>query len=244
MTVTGSSLVELRSKIPGNLFLYNYYKIEMFFSFLNNSKILKTMASLSQQQTIPELLDELIPVLTNRVKAYHTLFSLPLIAEQWEETLHRSFKDIGKNTSWKPDRSHAIGEDMRLEGIENSRISCKSGQFINDRSLAKTCVKFNGSRSTSFPSLAGKLTHFCESHDDYYFLLAKERKFNKKYKLLVFESPICRVDQLTWTESSSKKAWNGIGNFKACIGKSMSAQLWTTLPLDMIPYQFEIDCSE
>ena len=216
----------------------------MFFSFLNKNKILKTMASLSQQQTIPELLEELVPVLTSRVKAYHTLFSLPLIAEQWEETLHRSFKDIGKNTSWKPDRSHAIGEDMRLEDIENSRISCKSGQFVNDRSLGKTCVKFNGSRSTSFPTLEEKLAHFCVSHDDYYFLLAKERKFNKKYKLLVFESPICRVNKLTWTESASGKAWNGEGDFKACIGKSMSAQLWTTLPLDMIPYQFEIDCSE
>ena len=216
----------------------------MFFSNFYRIKILKTMASMSQQQTIPELLEELVPVLANRVKAYHTLFSLPLIAEQWEETLHRSFKDIGKNTSWKPDRSHAIGEDMRLDGIENSRISCKSGQFVNDRSLGKTCVKFNGSRSTSFPTLEEKLAHFCESHDDYYFLLAKDKKFNKKYKLLVFESPICRVDKLTWTESTSKKSWNGEGEFKACIGKSMSAQLWTTLPLDMIPYKFDIDCSE
>ena len=216
----------------------------MFFSFLNKNKILKTMATMSQQTyTVPELLEDLVPVLTNRVKAYHTLFSLPLIAEQWEETLHRSFNDLGINTSWTPNRSHAVGEDMRLQDIENSRISCKSGQFINDRSLGR-CVKFNGSRSTSFPTLEEKLAHFCESHDDYYFLLAKERNFNKKYKLLVFESPICRVDQLTWTESASGKSWNGQGNFKACIGKSMSAQLWTTLPLEMIPYKFDIDCSE
>ena len=204
------------------------------------------MSSLSAAaaETLPEFLAALLPAITSRVKAYHTLFSLPLIAEQWEETLHRSFKDIGQNTTWKPDRSHAVGEDMRLEGIENSRISCKSGQFVNDRSLGKTCVKFNGSRSTSYPTLEEKLAHFCESHDDYYFLLAKDKNFNKKYKLLVFESPICRVNQLTWTESSSGKSWNGMGNFKACIGKSMSAQLWTTLPLDMIPYQFDIDCSD
>ena len=45
-----------------------------------------------------ELLDELVPFITNRTKAFHTMFSLPLIAEQWEETLHRAFKDIGKNT--------------------------------------------------------------------------------------------------------------------------------------------------
>ena len=201
-------------------------------------------AAVTTTKTLPEFLEALLPAITSRVKAYHKLFSLPLIAEQWEETLHRSFNDIGQNTSWKPDRSHAIGEDMRLDGINNSRISCKSGQFVNDRSLGKTCVKFNGSRSTSFPTLEEKLAHFCESHDDYYFLLAKDKKFNKKYKLLVFESPICRVNKLTWTESASKKSWNGEGEFKACIGKSMSAQLWTTLPLDMIPYQFEIDCSE
>ena len=200
------------------------------------------MSSLSS--TLPEFLVALLPAITSRVKAYHTLFSIPLIAEQWEETLHRAFKDIGQNTTWKPDRSHAVGEDMRLVGIENSRILCKSGQFVNDRSLGKTCVKFNGSRSTSYPTLEEKIAHFCESHDDYYFLLAKDKKFNKKYKLLVFESPICRVNKLSWTESASKKSWNGEGEFKACIGKSMSAQLWTTLPLDMIPYQFEIDCSE
>ena len=198
----------------------------------------------TMQQRLPLILEELIPVLTKRVKAYHQLFSLPLIAEQWEETLHRAFKHIGYNTTWKPDRSHAVGEDMRLEGIENSRISCKSGQFVNNRSLGKTCVKFNGSRSTSYPTIEEKIAHFCESHDDYYFLLAKDKKFNKKYKLLVFESSICRVDQLTWRESASKKSWNGEGEFKACIGISMSAQLWTTLPLDIIPYQFEIDCSE
>ena len=208
------------------------------------TEIIENEDNMPEEHNILELLDELVPRLTNRVKAYHTMFSLPLIAEQWEETLHRSFNDIGRNTTWTPDRRHAVGEDMRLDGIENSRISCKSGQFVNDRSLGKTCVKFNGSRSTSFPSLEEKIAHFSESHDDYYFLLAKDKNFNKKYKLLVFESPICRVDQLTWTESSSGKAWNGTGTFKADIGKSMSAQLWTTLPLDMIPYQFEIDCSE
>ena len=79
--------------------------------------------------------ESFLNAIKNRVKKYHNLFSLPLIAEQWEETLHRSFNEIGINTSWKPDRSHTIGEDMRLKQIENSRISCKSGQFIKDRTL-------------------------------------------------------------------------------------------------------------
>ena len=210
------------------------------------------MASARQQaiqtalyhKKVPEFLEALVPVLTHRIKAYHELFSLPLIAEQWEETLHRGFGDLGLTTTWKPDRSHAIGEDMRLNDIKDSRISCKSGQFVNDRSLGKQCVKFNGSRSTSYPNLDDKISHFCKSHDDFYFLLAKNRKFDKTYKLLVFESSVCKVNQLEWSESSSGKAWNGTGIFKAAIGKSMSAQLWTTLPLDLIPYSFEIDCRD
>ena len=128
---------------------------------------MSSLSAATATRTLPEFLVALRPAITSRVMAYHTLFSLPLIAEQWEETLHRAFKDIGQNTTWKPDRSHAVGEDMRLDGIENSRISCKSGQFVNDRSLGKTCVKFNGSRSTSYPTLEEKIAHFCESHDDY-----------------------------------------------------------------------------
>ena len=194
-------------------------------------------------KSMEKILPKLIKVIEKNVHKHHKLYSLPLFGEYWENTLHNSLVEIGYNTTWKPTRSHKVGEDMQIIEIPNSRISCKSGQFINERSLGKPCVKFNGGRSTSYSTLEDKLKHFCESHDDFYFLLAKNQKFNKKYKLLVFESPVCKVNQLTWTESKSKKTWNGIGNFKACIGKSMSSQLWTTLPLDMIPYQFDIDCS-
>ena len=60
-------------------------------------------------------LPELLPILVERIKQYHKLFSLPLIGEFWEETLHRSFEELGQTTSWKPNRSHAVGEDMNLE---------------------------------------------------------------------------------------------------------------------------------
>ena len=192
------------------------------------------------QDFIDNLVTRLIPVLTRRITQYHEMFSLPLIAEQWEETLHRSLDEVGYKTTWEPIRSHAIGEDMRLVGVDNSRISCKSGQFINDRTLHKACVKFNGSRSTRFPTIDEKIGHFSASQDDYYFLLAKHKKFNNQYKLIIFESILCRADKLAWTESASKKSWNGCGDFSAVIGKSMSAQLWTTLPLDMIRHAHDI----
>lgn len=190
----------------------------------------------------PDLLEKLKPVIINRITSYHNLFALPLIAEQWEETLHRSFGDIGIETSWEPKRSHTVGEDMRLVGQENSRISCKSGQFVKDRSLGE-CVKFSGSRSTSFPNLEDKIAHFSGSHDDYYFLLTKRKQFDKKYTILIFKSDICRVNQLKWEEAPSGKSWQGEGSFKATISKSMSDQLWTTLPLEMISYKFDIDCN-
>ena len=190
-----------------------------------------------------ELLPKLVIIIKKRLKLYHEMFSLPLIAEHWEELLHRSFVELGYNTSWLPDRSHKIGEDMRIIDIEHSRISCKSGQFIKPRSLGKMCVKWNGSRSTSYPTLDEKIKHFCGDHDDFYFLLAKKKPFDKTYKLIVFPSILVKVDQLEWCESKSGKEFKGTGEFLASIGKSMSAQLWTTFPLDKIPFKYDIDCN-
>jgi hypothetical protein len=189
---------------------------------------------------ISNVVPQLVNVLKRRITAYHTMFSLPLIAEQWEETLHRSFQEIGFQTSWLPDRSHKIGEDLNLIGIPNTRISCKSGQFVKNTAMNCQCVKFNGSRSTTYKTLDEKINHFCKDHDDYYFLLAKEKPFNGTYKLLVFKSDICKVNKLTWTENASGKQWEGCGEFSAMIGKTMSAQLWTTLPLKSIASVSEI----
>ena len=186
---------------------------------------------------------KIIPYLTSRIKQYHSLFDVPLIAELWEETLHRSFMDLNYHTTWTPDRSHKVGEDMRIQSIRRSRISCKSGQFITPRDLKKKCVKINGGRSTKFETLEEKIKHFSGDHDDVYCCLAKSKPFDKKYTLLVFESSLINVKQLDWKESRTGKEWQGKGNFSATIGKSMSAQLWTIIPLDLIKYKFDIDCS-
>lgn len=190
------------------------------------------------------IINEIVPKIQKRIKEFHKMFSLPLIAEYWEETLSKSFKEIGFENDWTPGRSHKIGEDMKLFDIENSRISCKSGVISDNRELKKECVKWSGSRTTSFQTLSDKLEHLSKSHDDWYFLLAKVSKFNKKYKLLVFPSHICKPSKLLWNDTKSGKQWQGKGEFLAEISKSMSAQLWTTFPLDMIPYIYDIDCNE
>ena len=185
---------------------------------------------------LPDIIEQLIPALTSRIRKYHEMFTQPLIAEFWEETLHNAFVDCGHNTTWKPDRSHKVGEDMRVGNIENSRISCKSGQFIKPRGGVDS-VKFNGSRTTSQKSLQDKLDHLCGDHDDWYFLLAKNKPFDKTYKLLIFESSKCKVNKLTWTENKSGKQFIGTGEFQASINKSMSSQLWTTFPMSMVTYE-------
>ena len=170
-----------------------------------------------------------------RIKRYHEDFSLPLMAEQWEELLTRALRDEGFSPEWENDRSHKVGEDIYEESI--GRISCKSG------SLEKGSVKFNGSRTTRFKTLEEKLEFLSSSHDDYYFMLAKDKKDikekNFKYKVLVFPSTACKVNTLKWEET--KSGWKGTGDFKAVISRAMSDQLWTTLPLDKVEHVFEID---
>ena len=190
-------------------------------------------------ETMNDIVLKLIPALMKRIRQYHELFTQPLIAEFWEETLHNAFADSGFSTTWKADRSHKVGEDMRIENMPNSRISCKSGQLTTPRKGSPS-VKFNGSRTTSQESIADKIAHLSADHDDWYFVLAKKKPFDKTYRLLIFESSVCKVNKLTWAENDSGKQWIGVGDFQASINKSMSSQLWTTLPMDMVTYKYDI----
>jgi len=184
---------------------------------------------------------ELELALVKRIKRYHEDFTLPLIAELWEEILHNSLLDIGLDSKWGNDRSHKVGEDIYEKTY--GRISCKSG------ALSKDNVKFNGSRTTKFKTLEEKLEFLSSDHDDCYFMLAKNKKNidnkNFKYKVLIFSSSLCKVNKLNWEEKFNKtgklSGWKGTGNFNAEINRSMSDQLWLTLPLDMVEHIIEID---
>jgi hypothetical protein len=187
-------------------------------------------------------LPELIDILRRRICEYHSLYSLPLIAELWEETLHRSIEELEFTTTWTPTRGHGVGEDMRINGLDHSRISCKSGQILNTRALHTMCVKFNGGRSTSHHTLEERIAHFSGDHDDYYFLLAKPKIFRKQYNLLVFRSELVRPNQLEWTQIGNNA--RGVGPFICTITENMSYQLWTTLPMNLITHNIGIDCNE
>jgi hypothetical protein len=169
---------------------------------------------------------------------HHEIYSLPVKGEYVEELLSKALTEAGFSTDWKPDFSHKVGEDMSLVGVTGGRISCKSG------AKTETSVKINGSRSESFKELEGKINHFSSDHDDVCFMLSKTKPFNKVYTLLVYRSAVIKPNLLTWRESVSGKAWEGDGDFSATIGKSMSSQLWTTLPLNMAEVTYVFDCRE
>ena len=169
---------------------------------------------------------------------HHEIYSLPVKGEYLEELLSKALTEAGFVTDWEPDFSHKVGKDMSLVGVAGGRISCKSGM------KTETSVKINGSRSESFKELEGKINHFSSDHDDVCFMLSKSKPFNKVYTLLVYRSSVLKPNLLTWRESVSGKAWEGDGQFSATIGKSMSSQLWTTLPLNMAEATYVFDCRE
>ena len=188
----------------------------------------------------------LVGAIEKNIKSFHNLLSQPITGTTWEEILSKSFTEIGHNTTWKPDNSHKVGEDMRIISLENSRISCKSGVITHNRThKLGECVQFSSSRTTSFKTLEEKLQHLSKSHYDYHFMLSKKDKFDGTYKLLIIKADNCNVGDLEWEQNKNGKPDDYVtkvgGPFKATITGSMSGQLWVTLPLTRVEYIFDIE---
>lgn len=188
----------------------------------------------------------LVGAIEKNIKSFHNLLSQPITGTIWEEILSKSFTEIGHSTTWKPDNSHKVGEDMRIISLENSRISCKSGVITHNRThKLGECVQFSSSRTTSFKTLEEKLQHLSKSHYDYHFMLSKKDKFDGTYKLLIIKADNCNVGDLEWEQNKNGKPDDYVtkvgGPFKATITGSMSGQLWVTLPLTRVEYIFDIE---
>ena len=184
-----------------------------------------------------DIVSKMAPPFKNGLMGHHELYSLPVKGEYFEELLSRALAEAGYKTDWEPNFSHKVGEDMCLIGVSQGRISCKSG--TKD---AKN-VKISGSRSESYKTVEEKVNHFSADHDDVCFMLSKNKPFNKVYTLLVYRSSVFKPNLLTWREHEKGNQWFGEGDFSATIGKSMSSQLWTTLPLGMAEVTFVFDCN-
>lgn len=224
------------SKIRVHLCIMNlkYIKLQLIFKpsfqyFLSNPNNLKNLVSSIQ----------------NNVKKFHGLFRQPITGTIWEETLSNSFNDIGYETSWKPDNSHKVGEDMSIIAFTEARVSGKSGVLKNNRTHnLGPSVEFSSSRTTTYKTLEEKLEYLCQSHYDYHFMLSKKDKFDGTYKLLIVKESMCNVKDLEWEPNKNSKPGDYVskpgGPFKATITGSMSGQLWVTLPLSRVSHMFDI----
>jgi len=190
-------------------------------------------------------MNKLVMMIKKNVKTFHTVLRQPITGTIWEEILANSFSDIGYATSWKPDNSHKIGEDMRIIDFTDSRISCKSGVRKNNRSHnLGPCVEFSGSRTTSFKTLEEKLEHLSKSHYDYQIMLSKNARFDGKYKLIIIHPDMYNVKDLEWESNKNGNPSDYVskvgGPFMAKITGSMSGQLWVTVPLKRVSHMFDI----
>jgi len=168
----------------------------------------------------------LVENISSKIRLHHNLYSLPVFGEYWEELLHLSLLEIGKDSDWQPNRSHSIGKD--IVNSEYGKISCKSGDY----NLKNNTLTLNGSRTTKYKTIEEKLKFLSEKTDDTYFCLARNKKeWNsgiKNYYLFIFDSQLLDYDKQCWESFNSGWKCNA-KNYNAKIIKSMSDQLWTTI---------------
>lgn len=179
-----------------------------------------------------------------RLKIHHKLYSQAVKAEQWEEILEQSIRENDGTTDWDPG-SHKIGEDIGTDIF--GRISCKSGSLDVKKSGPKKgteTIMISGSRTTKHKTLKSKINHLSESHDDYYFCLAKYKEDIKsgkyRYYLIIFPSALIKPSNLKWKKHGDNYLAEGVG-IKQVINTSMSGQLWTTFDTSMAPFRIELN---
>lgn len=222
-----------------------YIRVYLCIIGLKNVHLFLGMPSLNDFLNTSRL-DDLTGTVIDRVRSYHSMFDQPLTGTYWEELLSKSFNDIGYATTWKPDNSHKVGEDLKVVDLIDSRISCKSGVFKNNRTHnLGPCVEFSSSRTTSHDTLDEKLEHLSCHNYDFHFMLTKDKIFDRRYELLIISADMCKVRDLEWESNSNGKHGNYTskvgGPFKATITESMSGQLWVTLPLNRTLFRKKID---
>lgn len=159
--------------------------------------------------------------------------SVPVRAESWEEVIYAVLLYMEYEVTWEP-TSHAKGVDLEVKiGQETLKISAKGGK-ITDQKLSLSSY-----RLTRFGSLANMLGFLRDNAEeiDIYLICAREDKYRHvRYnvfrvlpKVLV---PAVALQAENWVED--KQGWELKANvgFEARIVKSMSNQLWYSIPID------------
>jgi len=208
---------------------------EVLTNIIDNTVSMSGVSNLATFLSIGHNINRLTESIRRNVSNYHNTFHQPLKATYWEEVLHNSFLDIDFTTTWRPNESHRIGEDMRIVDLESSRISCKSGQIIDN-----SMVEYSGSRTTRYRTLQEKIDFLATKHHDYHFMLAKNKPFDGIYRLLIIKEEMTNVGDLDWRPHGDDYISVG-GPFEARIVHNMSGQLWVKLPLERVEHDILID---
>jgi len=164
--------------------------------------------------------------------------SVPVRAESWEEVIYAVLLYMEYEVTWDP-TSHAKGVDVEVSiGQETIRISAKGGK-INNQMLSLSSY-----RLTRFGSFANMLGFLKDNADelDIYLICAREAKYRlvryNVFKLLPKELvPDMALKAENWEENN--QGWELKANigFEARIVKSMSSQLWYSIPLGFPPLE-------
>lgn len=191
--------------------------------------------------TLKELV---IPVLTDKLKLHHSIYSLPCTAEFLEELISSSLHSVGYTNDWKPNRSHSVSVDMNLD-IGGS-FSVKSGIYDDQ----KQTLTFSGSRLGKHKTLDQMIESINETSADYYICVSKRdqdwsptpaKSAKKYYYVFVFKADMINYNAV-WDTKDSGVFFMGSEGLSAKIVPSMSHQLWTTVSTSIVgtPEKLEI----
>jgi len=198
---------------------------------------------------LSEALKDFPESLRKNLMRHHALYSLPCTSEYLEELISVSLTEIGLKNDWKPNRSHAISTDMKLE--QGNTISVKSGMY----DFSKSLLTFSGSRLGKHGNINSMVESVLENSADWYICVAKidaEWKFSlagrskKIYYIFAFESESLPYGEISWSTKPTKTGgivyFADTKGFHAEIRPSMSHQLWTNVAISRVgsPAKIEI----
>lgn len=163
---------------------------------------------------------------------------IPIRAESWEEVIYAVLLYMEHEVSWDP-TSHAKGVDLEVrigKGVFDQQkvtISAKGGK-IDDSTLSLSSYRLT--RFRSLGSMLEFLKHNAEEIDIYLICAREEQYEHRIYNIFKVTPsaliPDAALDPKNWRETDQAWILSADVGFEARIVKSMSNQLWYSIPID------------
>ena len=167
--------------------------------------------------------------------------SIPIRAESWEEVIYAVLLYMEHEVSWEP-TSHAKGVDLEVgigQGIFDQQkvtISAKGGKIENN---ALSLSSYRLTRYRTLGNMLEFLKHNAEEIDIYLICAREEQYEQRTYNIFKVTPsaliPDAALNPENWEETDQAWILTADVGFEARIVKSMSNQLWYSIPIDF-PY--------